>query len=317
MACKDKQRHTLIKYGMWRCKGGNIYSRMCHTTKSERSKFSYRLRCRHRRHWRPSVINVSGEKKAVGTTIFPFQCRQPAFLSSRSTSILQWRHNERNGVSNHRRFDCLFTQPFVQAQIKENIKAPRHWPLWAVTGGFPSQRASNAKDVSIWWRHCDHSIVPLLLLPLTDGVVSIPDNASYRKTSKNSWTSSTGFEGVHIALKFGVWLGRSNKTKKCSIWHGRLLQFFTTQYNKLASLTWFSLFCIWVVLSHIKICRPHQFMLPSLISFYFDLFYFDSILFSGRLHTHHMRKRWHVRRCERKCPVHMRNRMDRFHVRHR
>ena len=24
----------------------------------------------------------------------------------------------------------LFTQPFVQAQIKENTKAPRHWPLW-------------------------------------------------------------------------------------------------------------------------------------------------------------------------------------------
>ena len=24
----------------------------------------------------------------------------------------------------------LFTQPFVQGQIKENIKALRHWPLW-------------------------------------------------------------------------------------------------------------------------------------------------------------------------------------------
>ena len=24
----------------------------------------------------------------------------------------------------------LYTQPFVQAQIKENIKAPRHWRLW-------------------------------------------------------------------------------------------------------------------------------------------------------------------------------------------
>ena len=23
----------------------------------------------------------------------------------------------------------MFTQPFIQAQIKENIKAPRHWPL--------------------------------------------------------------------------------------------------------------------------------------------------------------------------------------------
>ena len=44
----------------------------------------------------------------------------------------------------------------IQAQIKENIKAPRHWPLWGnspVTGEFPAQRASNAENVSIWWRH--------------------------------------------------------------------------------------------------------------------------------------------------------------------
>ena len=41
--------------------------------------------------------------------------------------VLQWRYNERDGVSNHRRL--LFTQRFVQAEIKENIKAPRHWPL--------------------------------------------------------------------------------------------------------------------------------------------------------------------------------------------
>ena len=24
----------------------------------------------------------------------------------------------------------IFTQLFAQVQIKENIKAPRHWPLW-------------------------------------------------------------------------------------------------------------------------------------------------------------------------------------------
>ena len=24
----------------------------------------------------------------------------------------------------------LFAQPFIQAHIKENIKAPRHWPFW-------------------------------------------------------------------------------------------------------------------------------------------------------------------------------------------
>ena len=48
------------------------------------------------------------------------------------------------------------TQPFIQAQMKENIKAPRHWPLWGespVAGEFSAQRASNAENVSIWWRH--------------------------------------------------------------------------------------------------------------------------------------------------------------------
>ena len=31
----------------------------------------------------------------------------------------------------------LLTQPFIQAQTKENIKAPRHWPLW---GEFTGDR---------------------------------------------------------------------------------------------------------------------------------------------------------------------------------
>ena len=50
----------------------------------------------------------------------------------------------------------LFTQSLIQPQIKENIKAPRHWPLGGdapVTGEFPAQRASKAENVSIWWRH--------------------------------------------------------------------------------------------------------------------------------------------------------------------
>ena len=32
---------------------------------------------------------------------------------------------------------ALFTQPFIQAQIKENIKAQRLWPLW---GEFTGDR---------------------------------------------------------------------------------------------------------------------------------------------------------------------------------
>ena len=62
---------------------------------------------------------------------------------------------DHDGVSNHQPHGC-FTQPFIQTQIKENIKAPRHWPLcgeFTGAGEFPEQRASYAENVSIWWRH--------------------------------------------------------------------------------------------------------------------------------------------------------------------
>ena len=52
----------------------------------------------------------------------------------------------------------LFTETFIREQIKENIKAPRHWPLWGEFTGdrwIPRQMASNAENDSIWWRHHD------------------------------------------------------------------------------------------------------------------------------------------------------------------
>ena len=55
----------------------------------------------------------------------------------------------------------LFTQAFIQAQIKENIKALRHWPLcgeFTGAGEFPAQRASSVENVSIWWRHHNNCI---------------------------------------------------------------------------------------------------------------------------------------------------------------
>ena len=55
--------------------------------------------------------------------------------------------------------------PFVQTQIKENIKAPRHCPLWGEftgTGEFPSRKTSHAENVSIWWRHLQDPASPRL-----------------------------------------------------------------------------------------------------------------------------------------------------------
>ena len=47
-------------------------------------------------------------------------------------------------------FTSLAVVYFIQAQIKENIKSPRHWTLcgeFIGTGEFPAQKASNAENV--------------------------------------------------------------------------------------------------------------------------------------------------------------------------
>ena len=60
----------------------------------------------------------------------------------------------------------LFTQLFVQEQIKKTIKAPYHWTLWGeFTGEFHTQRASNTENVSIWWHHvCEYPLFNTLRL---------------------------------------------------------------------------------------------------------------------------------------------------------
>ena len=51
----------------------------------------------------------------------------------------------------------LFTQLFIQAQMKEN-KAPRYWPLCVEFTGdrwLPAKMASNAEKVYIWCHRHD------------------------------------------------------------------------------------------------------------------------------------------------------------------
>ena len=62
---------------------------------------------------------------------------------------LQWRHNERDDVSNQQPHDCLLNRLF-KAQIKETSKLR---VAGLCTGEFPAQRASNTENVSFWWRH--------------------------------------------------------------------------------------------------------------------------------------------------------------------
>ena len=79
---------------------------------------------------------------------------------------LRWRHNECDGVSNHQPHDCLLNLLF-RRRSKKTSKL-RVTGLCAgcspVTGEFPAQRASNAENVSIWWRHNGWDDVPVLLI---------------------------------------------------------------------------------------------------------------------------------------------------------
>ena len=74
-----------------------------------------------------------------------------------SSSIIpsQWRHNGRDGVSNHQPHDCLLNRLSRRRSMK-TLKL-RVTSLCAgdspVTGEFPAQTTSNAENVSIWWRH--------------------------------------------------------------------------------------------------------------------------------------------------------------------
>ena len=74
---------------------------------------------------------------------------------SNEGTTLEWRHNWRNSFSNHQPHDCLFNRLF-RRRSKETSKL-RVTGLCAGnspgTGEFPAQMASNAENVSIWWRH--------------------------------------------------------------------------------------------------------------------------------------------------------------------
>ena len=93
----------------------------------------------------------------------PFIPNMPVTFSSQMSHIhlqllpLLWRHNGRDSVSNHQPHDCLLNRLF-RRRSKYTSKL-RVTGLCAGnspgTGEFPAQMASNAANVSIWWRHHD------------------------------------------------------------------------------------------------------------------------------------------------------------------
>ena len=93
--------------------------------------------------------------KEMSSKRWPFCSSINMCLVSVLQITLQWRHNDRDGVSNHQLHHCFFNRLFRRRSEKTSKLSVAG--LCAgnspVTDEFPAQRASNAENVSIWWRH--------------------------------------------------------------------------------------------------------------------------------------------------------------------
>ena len=116
---------------------------------------------------------------------------RPTFTHSTQNNPLQWRHNGRDGVSNHQSSDCLLNR-LLRRRSKKTLKL-RVSGLCAGnspgTGEFPAQMASNAEKVSIWWRHHAAKVLQALHLVIPAVFVSM------------EWPSV-----VQTAVGLSVWL---------------------------------------------------------------------------------------------------------------
>ena len=76
-------------------------------------------------------------------------------------ATLRWRHNGRDGVANHQPHECVLNSLFRRrskktSKLRVTCLCEGNSP---VTGDFPAQMASDAENVSIWWRHHDCVVV--------------------------------------------------------------------------------------------------------------------------------------------------------------
>ena len=73
---------------------------------------------------------------------------------------LRWRHNDGDSVSNHQPHDCLLSCLFGRTSKKTSKLRVTGLCVGNSpgTGEFPAQMASNAENVSIWWRHHETAV---------------------------------------------------------------------------------------------------------------------------------------------------------------
>ena len=123
-------------------------------------KYALSKRHIHTNSWCDQWWCVGWYDTVINSFVLGFKCMFQLYSWGFFIS-LQWRHNGRDGVSNHQPHDYLLNRLFMR-RSKKTSKL-RVTGLCAGnspgTGEIPTQRASNAENVSIWWRHHDNTDV--------------------------------------------------------------------------------------------------------------------------------------------------------------
>ena len=131
---------------------------------------------------------------------------------------LLWRHNGCDGVSNHQPHDCLLNRSFGRrskktSKLRVTGLCVENSPL---TGEFSTQMASNAENVSIWWRHhsqhnCRVSIVlqDIICAPFemhhgtlsTYWITPYEHDLKQRNSSRYKWHKLMPWSGLYSASR--------------------------------------------------------------------------------------------------------------------
>ena len=138
---------------------------------------------------------------------------------------LQWRHNKHDDVSNNQRLDCLLNRLLRSrskkiSKLRETGFCEGNSPF---TGEFPTQRASNAENVSIWWRH--HGVMQLKCNAFFLSFFNCPEESIYIRLVKFGTISFRTFKFCN-----GMWEKMAkyilNNIMKTSQFHHRCADFF-------------------------------------------------------------------------------------------
>ena len=137
---KDQWRRALIFSLIWAWINGWINNRDADDLRHHRAHYDVIV----------MVCHLFGTKQLHELTLICDQLEE--------ATTLQRRHDERDGGSNHRSLDVLLSLSFKCTWTKTpNLHVIGLSESRPVTDGFPSHRASNAENISIWWGRHDFS----------------------------------------------------------------------------------------------------------------------------------------------------------------